>query len=117
MGMLSPREIVARAPGAKLVVMNGCHSAQGEALPGAGLMGLTRAWIGAGAMAVIATQWDIPDDDAQSLIADFYRALKAAPERGAAAALREAQLAALQSPDSRRLPSKWAGYFLLSRLL
>ena len=117
MGLLGPKEIVARAAGAKLVVMDGCHSAQGEALPGAGLMGLTRAWIGAGAMAVMATQWDIPDDEAQSLMADFYRALKAAPERGAASALQNAQLAALRDPLARQLPASWAGYFLLSRML
>ena len=82
MGLLGPREIVARGLSPRLVVMNGCHSAQGQALPGSGLMGLTRAWIGAGAMAVMATQWDIPDDASQSLMTGFYRALRAAPERG-----------------------------------
>ena len=117
MGLLGPREIVARGVRPKLVVMNGCHSAQGQALPGAGLMGLTRAWIGAGAMAVLATQWDIPDDAAQSLMTDFYRSLHAAPEQGAAAALQTAQRKALLSPSARRLPGSWAGYFLLSRTL
>ena len=80
-------------------------------------MGLTRAWIGAGAMAVLATQWDIPDDAAQSLMTDFYRSLHAAPEQGAAAALQTAQRKALLSPSARRLPGSWAGYFLLSRTL
>jgi CHAT domain-containing protein len=117
MGFLGPKEIVARPVTAKLVVMDGCHSAQGEALPSAGLMGLTRAWIGSGAMSVLATQWDIPDDSAQSLMTDFYRALRASPEHGAASALRQAQLAALSSPRARQNPAAWAGYFLLSRML
>jgi CHAT domain-containing protein len=117
MGLLGPREILARPVTAKLVVMDGCRSAQAEALPGAGLMGLTRAWIGAGAMSVLATQWDIPDDSAQTLMTDFYRVLRASPRNGAAYALREAQMTALRNPLARQSPGTWAGYFLLSRML
>ena len=113
MDVLGPKEIVAHRVSAKLVVMNGCHSAQGQALPGAGLMGLTRAWIGAGASAVMATQWDVPDDAAQSMMATFYSSLRSAPDRGFAAALREAELNALQSGQP---PAAWAAYSLLSRI-
>jgi tetratricopeptide (TPR) repeat protein len=114
MGLLGPREILARPVSSSLVVMNGCHSAQGESLPGAGLMGLTRAWIGAGAKAVIATSWDVPDNAAESIMTDFYRALREAPERGAAFALREAQNAAIRR--SGATGSQWAAYSLLSRI-
>jgi CHAT domain-containing protein len=113
MGLLGPKDIVARPIGTKLVVMNGCHSSQGQALPSAGLMGLTRAWIGAGASAVLATQWDVEDGEAKSFITDFYRALRAAPARGAAFALREAQLSALRDGKGT---SGWAAYSLLSRM-
>jgi CHAT domain-containing protein/tetratricopeptide (TPR) repeat protein len=115
MGLLGPKEIVARPVASALIVMNGCHSAQGKPLSNTGLMGLTRAWIGAGAKAVIATGWDVPDALAQSLMSDFYRALHASPERGAAFALREAQLKAIQ--NDRGGGSQWAAYSLLSRLL
>jgi CHAT domain-containing protein len=111
MDLLGPEEILARPATTSLVVMNGCHSAQGKVLPGAGLMGLTRAWIGAGARAVIATAWDIPDDAAELMMTDFYRALHAAPERGTAFALREAQRNAL-----KRGGTQWAAYSLLSRI-
>jgi len=113
MGLLGPKDIVARPIGTKLVVMNGCHSSQGQALPSAGLMGLTRAWIGAGVSAVLATQWDVEDGEAKSFITDFYRALRAAPARGAAFALREAQLSAIR--DGKGMPG-WAAYSLLSRM-
>jgi CHAT domain-containing protein/tetratricopeptide (TPR) repeat protein len=116
MELLGPKEIVARPVAASLVVMDGCYSGQGEALPSAGLMGLTRAWIGAGASAVIATRWDVPDDSAQSLMTRFYTALRTSPERGAAFALQEAQIAALHGGDGVQAPSRWAGYFLLSRI-
>jgi CHAT domain-containing protein len=112
--LLGPREIVSRPQRTLLVVMNGCYSGQGEALPGVGLMGLTRAWIGAGALAVVATRWDIPDSASQPLLAAFYSALRAAPERGVAAALREAQLSRIAT--GRRRPAEWSGYFLLSRM-
>lgn len=113
LGLLGPREILARPVNAELVVLDGCHSAQGAALPGAGLMGLTRAWIGAGAHAVLATLWDIPDD-AQSALPAFYSSLRAHPELGPAAALRDAQLQMLSSGKGAD-PAAWAGYFLLAR--
>ncbi len=115
MGLLGPKEIVARPVAASLVVMDGCHSGQGETLPSAGLMGLTRAWIGAGATAVVATQWDVADDAAQSLMTRFYTTLRAKRERGAAFALQDAQQAVLHSGDGQQPPARWAGYFLLSR--
>lgn len=114
MGLLGPKEIVARRVTASIVVMDGCHSAQGDAVPSAGLMGLTRAWIGAGAQAVVATEWDVPDDAAESLMTYFYTSLRAARERGAAFALRDAQLAVLRSDPGRQRLARWAGYFLLS---
>ncbi len=115
-GLLGPREIVAHPLPGSLVVMNGCHSSQGTALPASGLMGLTRAWIGAGANAVISTRWDVPDDSAQSLMVHFYEALRGPARGNPARALRIAQLAALHSGGPDRLPSRWAGYFLLSRI-
>jgi len=115
-GLMGPDDIAARRIGGSLVVMDGCHSAQGEALPGSGLMGLTRAWIGAGANAVISTRWDVPDGTAQSLMVNFYRALHQVPGGNPALALREAQLAALRSGGPDGEPFRWAGYFLLSRI-
>jgi CHAT domain-containing protein len=115
-GLMGPKDIAAHRIAGSLVVMDGCHSSRGEALPGSGLMGLTRAWIGAGARAVLSTRWDVPDDTAQTLMVNFYRALGEDPHGNPATALREAQLAALRSTGKDRLPVRWAGYFLLSRI-
>ena len=93
-------------------------SSQGDELPGAGLMGLTRAWIGAGARSVLATRWDIPDEAGKTVMVEFYRALRAHPDRGEAFALEQAQLAALKENDSKPALSNtaiWAAYFLLGR--
>ncbi len=114
MGLMGPTEIVAHPVSARLVVLNGCHSGQGEALPGAGLMGLTRAWIGAGARSVLATGWDIPDEAGKNLMVEFYRASRAQPERGPAFALQQAQLAAIKQ-NTKNTAAVWAAYFLLGR--
>ena len=45
-----------------LVALNGCNSAAGQVLPGTGLMGMTRAWLAAGAHAVITRRWPVDDD-------------------------------------------------------
>lgn len=115
-GLMGPEDIAARRVAGSLVVMNGCHSAQGDALPGSGLMGLTRAWIGAGANSVLSTRWDVPDESAQSLMVSFYRALRYQSRGNPAAALRQAQLEALHSGGQDSQPSRWSGYFLLSRI-
>ena len=115
-GLLGPSDIAAHRLGGALVVMNGCHSGQGQALPGSGPMGLTRAWIAAGARAVVATRWDVPDDTAQSLMVNFYRALRKPDGGSPALALREAQLQALRGKGPDAQPSRWAGYFLVSRI-
>jgi CHAT domain-containing protein len=115
MGLMGPTEIAAHPVSANLVVLNGCHSGQGNALPGAGLMGLTRAWIGAGARAVLATRWDIPDEAGKTMMIEFYRALRAHPEGGSAFALQQAQLALLKENNSRTNLNIWAAYFLVGR--
>ena len=118
LGFMGPTEIVAHPVSASLVVLNGCHSGQGDELPGAGLMGLTRAWIGAGARSVLATRWDIPDEAGKTVMVEFYRALRAHPDRGEAFALEQAQLAALKenySKPARSNTAVWAAYFLLGR--
>jgi len=114
MGLMGPTEIVAHPVSARLVVLNGCRSGQGDALPGAGLMGLTRAWIGAGARAVLATGWDIPDEAGKNLMVEFYRVSRAQPERGPAFALQQAQLAAIKH-STKNTAAVWAAYFLLGR--
>ena len=113
LGLLGPRQILARPVTANLVVLDGCDSAKGRTLPAAGLMGLTRAWIGAGAHTVLATLWDIPDN-AQSALPSFYRHLRANQDLGPAAALRAAQLDMLKE-NPQAPPDEWAGYFLLTR--
>ena len=74
--VLSPLVISGWRIHAGLVALSGCHSAGGTALPGEGVMGLTRAWLAAGANSVVGSLWDTPDDDGQ-LFRELYRNLHA----------------------------------------
>jgi CHAT domain-containing protein len=116
---LLTRESIAayRVPGT-LVVVSGCASDQGRKIPGAGVIGLGRAWLLAGASAVVVSAWPTPDDSGRFFSA-FYshlQILKSGPlaER-AATALQQAQLEMRQGGGYRSSPSFWAAYSILSK--
>ena len=110
--LLSPIEITRSRTKAALVVLNGCRSGQAEVLPAAGLMGLTRAWLVAGARAAVATHWSTPDDNGAFFIS-FYTHLKEHAGAGPSEALRRARLDMLRDGGWRANPQYWATYFLL----
>ena len=108
---IGPEWIGAHRLSGSLVVMNGCRSGSGVVSAGEGLMGLTRAWLRAGASRVLSTHWPTLDDGG-ALAGEFYRQLieeHASP----AEALRRAQVAMIAQPDWRADPQYWAAYFLI----
>jgi tetratricopeptide (TPR) repeat protein len=115
---LLTKETIARlrVPGS-LVVLSGCASQQGEVLPGAGLVGLSRAWLLAGASAVLVTAWPIPDDSGH-FFQSFYSQMRATSgsigER-AAIALEKAQSDMRSGSGYRSNPAFWAAYSLISK--
>ena len=105
-GLLSASDIgMLRVPGA-LIVMTGCATGTGDPRVGAGLLGLTRAWMMAGARAVVATNWPVPDVDG-NLIPAFYENLRNNP---AAEALRRSQMQVIHSGTWQASPSYWAAF-------
>ncbi len=108
--LLPPFEIAGWHTNAGLVVLSGCHSGEGAELPGTGLLGLTRAWLMAGAHSVIGSNWATPDESG-ALFSALYRNLSAARDDAPAAALRAAQLEMIRSGGWRARPSYWGAYF------
>jgi CHAT domain-containing protein len=102
-----------------LVILNGCNSAHAAILPGAGLMGLTRAWLAAGVSAVIVTRWAMPDQDDGELFPSFYERLHALhglrDSTSFAQVLQQAQLTELHAGGRRAKPAYWAAYFCVER--
>jgi CHAT domain-containing protein len=117
--LLSATEIAAMRLKLGLVVLNGCSSAHAPTLPGAGLMGMTRAWLAAGARAVIATRWAIGDERDGEIFQSFYDRLSSVPDsrhRGSSAqVLQQAQLTEVRAGGRRANPASWAAYFCVER--
>jgi CHAT domain-containing protein/tetratricopeptide (TPR) repeat protein len=91
----------------------GFSSGSGPALPDRGLMGLTRAWLAAGAGAVAATRWPVRDGTA-AVLQVMYRRLMEDPESGPAAALAAAQVEMIESGGWRSRPQYWGAFFVVS---
>ena len=72
------------------VVLSACETGLGDVQAGEGIFGLRRAFLVAGARAVLVSLWRVPDRETQELMGDFYGRILAHQPRGAA--LRQAQL-------------------------
>ena len=109
-GFLRLHEIDDLHLGAELVVLSACQTGLGKDLRGEGFVGLTRAFMHAGAPRVVASLWQVDDLATAELMKRFYRAMLV---RGLApaAALRSAQR---ELAASRRwgAPYYWAGFVL-----
>jgi CHAT domain-containing protein/tetratricopeptide (TPR) repeat protein len=110
--LVAPEQIAGWNLDAGVVVLNGCHSASGDVLPGTGLLGLTRAWLTAGARAVVASQWPTPDDSGP-LFDTFYRSLGPQRSSSPGEALRRAQVDMIRAGGWRARPRYWAAYFVV----
>jgi len=103
---LSATDVAALDASGAVVAMTGCASGAGDIEPGAGLLGLTRAWQLAGARAVIATGWPVSDTSG-GLFDVFYRNLRS---ESPAEAMRRSQVEMIHSGSWRSNPSYWGAY-------
>lgn len=99
---------------ADLVVLSGCDTAVGREIAGEGPLGLSQAFLQAGARSVVATLWQVPDTSTAVLMREFYRHLLA-DQQDAAVALQLAQ-DAVRRQAKWSDPYYWAGFQLVSVL-
>jgi len=107
---LYARDIIRHPLRAELVTVSTCRSAGARAYSGEGLVGLSWAFVRAGAHHVIGALWDVSDASTPQLMDELYGELKKgeAPD----AALRNAKLTLLRSNASFRKPFYWASFQL-----
>ncbi|MFP2924428.1 tetratricopeptide repeat protein [Pyxidicoccus sp. 3LG] len=74
--------------GTQLVVLSACDTGLGDIKRGQGVYGLRRAFVMAGAEAVVASLWSVNDETTRELMEGYYRNLLAG--QGRITALREA---------------------------
>ncbi|HKR58724.1 MAG TPA: CHAT domain-containing protein, partial [Pyrinomonadaceae bacterium] len=110
-GFLRTSEIFNLKLGAPLVMLSACESGLGKVKRGEGVIGLTRAFMYAGAPTVGVTLWSVADKPTAELMADFYQHLLG-PNPSPSAAMREAQLTMI-SGKKYSAPYYWAPFVLV----
>jgi CHAT domain-containing protein len=107
-GFLSLADLYRLHLSAELVVLSACRTALGKNVRGEGLVGLTRAFMDAGAPRVVSSLWKVSDRATTALMTRFYSLLlddglsPADALRGAQRSLRESR--------QFSAPQAWAGF-------
>jgi CHAT domain-containing protein len=127
-GLLSVRDILTlKNLKARIVVLSACQTGRGK-ITGDGVVGLSRAFIIAGAPSVLVSQWNVDDIMTDYQMERFYRFYLKGTDR--ARALRDAQLATIRymenTPDgavvahspfkARANPRYWAAFQLIGEI-
>jgi len=110
---LYARDIIRHPLRADLVTISACYSSGERSYSGEGLVGLSWAFLRAGAHNVIAALWEATDASTEQLMDKFYDDLNkgSSPD----AALRAAKLSLLRNSRFRN-PFYWAPFQLYARL-
>ena len=94
--------------GPSLVVLSACRTGEGEIIPGEGVVGLSWAFLRAGAPGVAASLWSVEDESTTELMVGFHRELKSGADPVAALARAQRAVSA-----SRRHPAYWAPFVVI----
>ncbi len=115
-GFLDVSEIFALDLDCDQVVLSACSSALGESVDGEGLVGLSQAFLYAGARSVVAALWDVGGDGAARFMGRYHARLatEEGASRGAALAATKREFAADSGTTSGGValahPNVWAAF-------
>jgi CHAT domain-containing protein len=107
---LYARDIIHQPLHAELVTISTCYGAGSRAYSGEGLVGLSWAFLRAGAHNVIGALWEVSDVSTPQLMDELYGDL--ARGKTPDIALRDAKLKLLRSSTAFRKPFYWAPFQL-----
>ncbi len=110
---LYARQIMERPIGARLVTLSACYGSGTRQYAGEGLVGLSWAFLHAGARSVIGALWEVSDESTPRLMDALYAGMEAG--LSPATALRQAKLGMLHGGGSFRKPFYWAPFQLYTR--
>ncbi|XP_020898278.1 tetratricopeptide repeat protein 28 [Exaiptasia diaphana] len=94
---------------AQLVVLSCCHSGKGD-IRSEGVVGIARAFLAAGARAVVASLWAIDDAATKVFMLKFYSHLKNG--ESASKSLQQA-MKDMREIERYKEPKYWAAFFLI----
>lgn len=106
-GRLQVFEIFSLQLHADLLTLSACQTALGKEVRGEGMVGLTRAFLYAGARSLVVSLWPVPDRSTSDFMYEMYRNL----DSGKAEALRRAKLKMIVSGEFSE-PYYWAPFIL-----
>ncbi|MEM8603691.1 MAG: CHAT domain-containing tetratricopeptide repeat protein [Cyanobacteria bacterium P01_H01_bin.121] len=107
-GLLTAAEVLDLNLQALLVVLSACETGEGR-ITGDGVVGLSRAWLAAGAGSVLVSLWPVADQSTAVLMQQFYRNVQQGLEPDKA--LRQAMLTLLRGDYPN--PYDWAAFTLV----
>lgn len=111
-GFLRTDEVFNLRLGSPLVMLSACETGLGKEKKGEGVMGLTRAFIYAGAPTVGVSLWSVADKSTAELMTEFYKRLFSSDTASASTSMREAQLAMIGG-KKYSAPFYWAPFVLV----
>jgi CHAT domain-containing protein/tetratricopeptide (TPR) repeat protein len=111
-GFLRTDEIFNLKLGNSLVMLSACETGLGKEKRGEGVIGLTRAFMYAGAPTVGVSLWSVADKSTADLMTDFYQRLLGPSASSPSVALRGAQLAMING-KKYSAPFYWAPFVLV----
>ena len=111
---LYAREVMQHPIDARLVTISACYGSGTRAYVGEGLVGLSWAFLRAGAHNAIGALWEVSDESTPRLMDTLYQGIESG--QTPAAALRNAKLSLLHSRNSFRKPFYWAPFQMYTRL-
>ena len=110
--LLTASQIVSLRLRADWILLSACNTAGPDGFAGEALSGLTRAFFYAGARSVMATHWPVESSATVQLTTLTFENYTKNPGKGKASALRDAQLALMDSPETSH-PIFWAPFVLV----
>jgi CHAT domain-containing protein len=111
-GFLRTDEIFNLRLGSPLVMLSACETGLGKERRGEGVIGLTRAFMYAGAPTVGVSLWSVSDKSTADLMTDFYKRLLTKGSPAPPAAMRAAQVAMIEG-KKYSAPFYWAPFVLV----
>jgi CHAT domain-containing protein len=111
---LYAREVMQHPINARVVTISACYGGGTRAYAGEGLVGLSWAFLRAGAHSAIGALWEVSDGSTPRLMDGLYEGLEEG--QTPAVALRQAKLALLHSQGRSRKPFYWAPFQIYTRM-
>jgi CHAT domain-containing protein len=111
-GFLATNEVFNLKLGAPLVMLSACETGLGTETRGEGVIGLTRAFMYAGAPTVGVSLWSVSDSSTAQLMTDFYKSLLTGQGMAPSSAMRAAQQNMITG-RKYAAPFYWAPFILV----